>query len=67
MIRFSRKKPGRPPVTSRQAFLSLTADELAAVGSLLAAGQVILQPKQRLPIIARLRAALTRLGDSVPH
>ena len=66
MIQFGRKKLGRPPAKARHTSVSFSADELAALGRLLAAGQVILQPQQRLPIIARLKAAMTRLGVSVP-
>jgi hypothetical protein len=66
MIQFGRKKPGRPPAVARRTSVSFTADELAALGQLLAAGQVVLQPERRLPVIARLKAAMTRLGVPVP-
>lgn len=51
---------------ARRTSLSITADELAGRGQLLAAGQVVLQPKQRPLVIARLKAAMTRLGVAVP-
>jgi hypothetical protein len=51
---------------ARRTSVSFTADELAAIGQLLAARQVILQPERRLPVIARLKAAMTRLGVPVP-
>jgi hypothetical protein len=66
MIQFGRKRPGRPPAVARRTSLSFTADELAALGQLLAAGQVVLQPRRRLPVIARLKAAMTRLGAPMP-
>ena len=52
---------------SQRTAITFTAAELAQLGSLLAAGYVVLQPQERLPILARLKAAMTRLGVAIPR
>ena len=50
----------------RRTSISFSAEDLAALGHLVAAGQVMLQAHRRVPVIARLKAALTRLGVPIP-
>ena len=64
---FRRRKGGQQLVVVRRTRVSFTADELAALGRLLAAGQVLAQAEQRLPVLARLKAAMTRLSVPVPQ
>ena len=66
MIQFGRKKPGHPLSVARRTSVSFTADELATLGQLLAAGRVMLQLEHRLPVLARIKAAMTRIGVLVP-
>lgn len=47
--------------------ISLSRDDLAALAKLVQAGQVLIQTEERPPVIARLKAAMTRLGMPVPH
>ena len=52
---------------SQRTAITFPAAELAQLGPLLAAGYVVLQPKGRLPVLARLKAAMTRLGVAIPR
>jgi hypothetical protein len=57
----------RPPPPRRMTTLTLSADDLTALGELLAAGRVLLQHRAaRPPVLARVKAALTRFGLPVP-
>lgn len=47
--------------------ISFSRDDLVALARLVQAGQVLLTDEQRPPVIARLKAAMTRLGVPVPH
>ncbi len=60
-----RRKTKQPAPAQRTA-VSFSTHDLAAMGQLLAAGQVMLQPKQRPAIVARIKAAMTRLGVPAP-
>ena len=55
---------GRPPRRKRTTSITLSTDDLAALARLLAVGQPLVQ--QRLPVVARLKAAMTRLGVPIP-
>ena len=44
--------------------ISFTAEDLTSLGQLIAAGQVMLQTS--CPAVTRLKAAMTRMGVSVP-
>ncbi len=48
----------------RTTAISFSAEDLAALGRLLATGQAVLQ--ERPPVVARLKAAMTRLGIGMP-
>jgi hypothetical protein len=61
---FQRSKPGRRPRDRRTTAVSFSPEDLAALGRLLATGQVVLQEKH--PVVARLKAAMTRLGVPIP-
>lgn len=57
------RRPKKPTRTS----VSFSAEELTQLGHLLAAGLVLSQPKAKPVVLARLKAAMTRLKVSVPH
>ena len=61
---FQRPKPGRRPRDRRTTAISFSAADLAALGKLVATGQAVLQ--ERPPVVARLKAAMTRLGAPIP-
>lgn len=61
-----RMKPGPKPV-KRATSLSFSAEDLAALGRLLAAGLVMLPNEQKPAAVARLKAAMTRLKVPVPN
>ena len=54
---------GRTP--RRLTKVQLSGDELVALGRFVAAGRVLLQADYP-PVVARLKAAMTRLGVPVP-
>jgi hypothetical protein len=59
---------GRPPrheSRRRMTTLTLRAEDLAALGRLLAAGVVLIQTTH--PVIAKVKAAMTRLGLPAPR
>ena len=56
----STKRLGRPPTTPRMTAVSFSADDLAALGRLVAVGQAVLQ--KRPSVVARLNAAMTRMA-----
>lgn len=55
---------GRPPKLPRTTSITLSADDLSALARLLSVGQAVLQT--RFPVVARLKAAMTRLGVPIP-
>lgn len=57
------RRPRKPTRTS----ISFSADDLAQLGPLVAAGVVLTQPKVKPAVLARLKAAMTRLGVTVPR
>lgn len=63
-FRFSNNRTMK--VVQRTA-VSFSRDDLVALARLVQAGQVLLAEEQRPPVIARLKAAMTRLGVPVPH
>jgi hypothetical protein len=59
----TKKREGRRPEATRTT-ISFSAQDLAELGQVLAVGQAVLQ--KRLPVSARLKAAMTRLRVPVP-
>ena len=59
----TKKRQGRRPEAQRTT-ISFSAQDLAELGQVPAVGQAVLQ--KRLPVTARLKAAMTRLGVPVP-
>ena len=57
-----RRKPGRQRHVVRRTNSTCSPEGLTALAQLVAAGQVMLQPVHRAPVIVRLTAAMTRLG-----
>jgi hypothetical protein len=55
---------GRSSRRKRTTSITLSADDLTALARLLSVGQAMVQ--QRFPVVARLKAAMTRLGVPVP-
>lgn len=47
--------------------ISLSREDLTALAKLIQAGQILVQTEERPPVIARLKAAMTRLGMPMPH
>jgi hypothetical protein len=64
MPKLWQRKPGRPARHRRTTAISFSADDLTALGRLVATGQAVLQEKP--PVVARLKAAMTRLQVGVP-
>jgi hypothetical protein len=60
----TKKRPGRPPKQERLTAVSFSASDLADLGHLIAVGQAVLQTPA--PVVARLKAAMTRLGVTIP-
>jgi hypothetical protein len=56
--------PGRPRGRRRTTAITFNEEDLAALGRLVSVGQSVLQT--RFPVVARLKAAMTRLGLSAP-
>jgi hypothetical protein len=50
--------------TPRMTSISLSATDLAELGQVIAVGQAVLQKKS--PVVARLKAAMTRMGVPLP-
>jgi hypothetical protein len=48
----------------RHTAITLNAEDLASLGRLVGAGQVLLQTSA--PVVAKVKAAMTRVGVSVP-
>ncbi len=59
-----KKQQGRPPQRPRLTSVSLSADDLADLGQVIAVGQAVLQKKS--PVVTRLKAAMTRMGVQLP-
>lgn len=61
------RKRGRPPqpTARRSTHVQFTGEELAALARFLAAGRVLLQ-EDYPPVVARLKAAMTRLHAEAP-
>jgi hypothetical protein len=54
----------RPRRRKRTTSITLSAEDLSALARLLSVGQAMMQ--MRFPVVARLKAAMTRLGVPVP-
>ena len=62
----SKKKKNRPD--GRTTSVSFSAADLTALGRLLATGQTVLHAHGPAhPVVARLKAAMTRIGAPVPR
>jgi hypothetical protein len=61
------RKRGRPPqpAARRTTHVQFTSEELVAISRFLAAGRVLLQ-EDYPPVVARLKAAMTRVGAEAP-
>ena len=46
--------------------ISFSSEDLLALARLIQAGEVLLRDEQRPPVVARIKAAMTRLGISQP-
>jgi len=47
--------------------VSFSGEDLAALARLIQAGQILLRDEPRPAVLARVKAAMTRLKVSVPH
>lgn len=59
------KRPGRPLKRQQKTSVSFSAHDLAELGHALAVGGAVLQ--KHPPVVVRLKAAMTRIGVSVPR
>lgn len=68
-FRLNNKRGHEPRTLTRveRTSISFSTDDLTALARLIQAGQVLLREEQRPPVIARLKAAMTRLDVPVPH
>ncbi len=60
-----RKTKAAAPRPQRTTTMSFTSDDLGNLARLVAHGRVLLQVNH--PVVARLKAALTRMGVPVPQ
>lgn len=65
-MQFRRKTSKKVKIVERTA-ISFSRDDLIVLTRLVRAGQVLLEDEPRPPVIARLKAAMTRLGVPVPR
>jgi ABC-type thiamine transport system ATPase subunit len=62
-----RLRNSQPIKVIERTSLSFSREDLVALARLVQAGQVLLADEPRSPVIARLKAAMTRLGLPVPN
>lgn len=69
MLKLNRqRRRAEAPAPRRTTAISFSGEDLLALGQLAAAGQVVLPPDGPIPpVLARLKAAMTRLGVPVPR
>ncbi len=65
-MQFRRRRPQTPPQAMRTT-VSFSREDLAVLAQMMQAGQVLLKLEDRPPVIARLKAAMTRVKVPVPH
>ena len=68
-FRFNSDRGAEPRTLKRveRTSISFTSEDLVALARLIQAGQVLVREEQRPPVIARIKAAMTRLGIPTPH
>ncbi len=68
-FRLKRSHDSNPQSLKRveRTSISFTEEDLVALARLVQAGQVILQDTERPPVVARIKAAMTRLGITIPY
>lgn len=62
---FKTKKQETPKQVKRTSQITLSGTDLSQLARLVAGGKLLLQ--QNYPVVARLKAALTRMGLPVPE
>jgi hypothetical protein len=62
-----RLKGERTLIVTERTSLSLTRDDLEALAKLIQAGRVLLRDEPRPAVVARLKAAMTRMQVPVPE
>jgi hypothetical protein len=62
-----RLRNSQPRKVVERTSLSFNREDLAALARLVQAGQVLLTDEPRPLVIARLKAAMTRLGLKIPN
>jgi hypothetical protein len=69
MLNLGSRKRGRPSANRRtRTRLTLSAEDLAVLAELIAAGQaLLLVTGPATPVVSRLKAAMTRLQLPIPH
>ncbi len=62
-----RFKGERTLMAIERTSISFSGEDLAALARLIQAGQILLRDEPRPAVLARLKAAMTRLKVPVPH
>ena len=55
------------PTSPQRTSISFTEKDLVAIARLIQAGQVMPQAEKRPPMVARIKAAMTRPGTMIPY
>ena len=68
-FRINDRRGGVPRTLTRvdRTSISFTAEDLTSLARLIQAGQVLLREEQRPNVIARVKAAMTRLDMPIPR
>lgn len=69
MLKLNRqRRRAEAPASPRTTAISFSGEDLLAIGRFVAAGQAVLPADGPTPpVLARLKAAMTRLGVSIPR
>lgn len=62
-----RLRNSQPTKVVGRTSVSFSREDLMALARLVQAGQVLLSDEPRPPVVARLKAAMTRLGLQIPN
>lgn len=68
-FRLSRSHDGKSQSLKRveRTSISFSEEDLVALARLIQVGQVMLQAEERPPVVGRIKAAMTRLGITIPY
>lgn len=68
-FRLNRSRDGNSQSLERveRTSISFSEEDLVTLARLIQAGQVMLQAEERPPVVGRIKAAMTRLGVTIPY